>query len=262
MWVDATSIIQIISYYLMCFCWSNLELRTLSALSFSFPFLVVIIHNTHTPCSLSSCQLLQPVASLNMLLSFSLSIALSKWQHVYSLPTPPQKVVPRSAWQLKALHSQHSSKLVRVLFAFRLLRCVLSAVCVCVCFFVCVWGHGRFADTNLPSTLYVLFVSHLLHATHRQRQRRAASHALLPSTAAQPGVAVTMPIMQYKLRLIVNAKLLSSRRQLVLAQTGNASYAQCNKTCNKLLNLISSTQRERERESCHGNKKALQACSP
>lgn len=132
----------------MCFCWSNLDLRTLSALSFSFPFLVVIIHNTHTPCSLSSCQLLQPVASLNMLLSFSLSIALSKWQHVNSLPTPPQKIVPRSAWQLKALHSQHSSKLVRVLFAFRLLRCVLSAVCVClcvsvcvcVCFFVCVCG--------------------------------------------------------------------------------------------------------------------------
>lgn len=181
-----------------------------------------------------------------MLLSFSLSIALSKWQHVNSLPAPPQKVVPRSAWQLKALHSQHSSKLVRVLFAFRLLRYVLSAVCVCVCFFVCMWGHGRFADTNLPSTLYVLFVSHLLHATHRQRQRRASSQALLPLTAAQPGVAVTMPIMQYKLRLIVNAKLLSSRRQLVLAQTGNASYAQCNKTCNKLLNLISSTQGERE----------------
>lgn len=181
-----------------------------------------------------------------MLLSISLSIALSKWQHVNSLPTPPQKIVPRSAWQLKALHSQHSSKLVRVLFAFRLLRYVHSAVCVCVCFFVCVWGHGRFADTNLPSTLYVLFVSHLLHATHRQRQRRASSHALLPSTTAQPSVAVTMPIMQYKLRLIVNAKLLSSRRQLVRAQTGNASYAQCNKTCNKLLNLISSTQRERE----------------
>lgn len=124
---------------------------------------------------------------------------------------------------------------------------VCSVLCVCLCVFlcVCVWGHGRFADTNLPSTLYVLFVSHLLHATHRQRQRRASSHALLPSTTAQPSVAVTMPIMQYKLRLIVNAKLLSSRRQLVLVQNANASYAQCNKTCNKLLNLISSTQRER-----------------
>lgn len=154
----------------MCFCWSNLDLRTLSALSFSFPFLVVIIHNTHTPCSLSPCQLLQPVASLNMLLSFSLSIALSKWQHVNSLPTPPQKIVPRSAWQLKALHSQHSSKLVRVLFAFRLLRCVLSTVCVfvcfCVCFFVCVcvgpWAlcWHQFAEHTLRFICFAFVACH------------------------------------------------------------------------------------------------------
>lgn len=146
----------------------------------------------------------------------------------------------RQAWQLKAFHLQHSSKLVCVLFAFRMQLCV--CVCMRVCESVCEQGRERFADTNLPSTLYVLFVSHLLHAPH------TPPYAQRPTSAPpQPSVAVTMPIMQYKLRLIVNAKLLSSRRQLVLAARNwqRVVCAMQHKTCQQAVEF-------NFEQSCHG----------
>lgn len=104
----------------------------------------VYVCNTYTP---QSCHHLQPVVSLNFLpilkpntLAYSLFWTASGNTFTVCLrsilTTSFHKMnAPRQAWQLKALHSQHSSKLVRVLFAFRLLCCVL-----CLCVYLCVCG--------------------------------------------------------------------------------------------------------------------------